>query len=298
MNLDDLVMLADVADAGSFSAAARLRSTTRAVVSRRIARLEETLGVRLLHRNTRKMSLTDVGRRVVCNAQRVRAEVLDVGAIVGDAKTAVEGNLRVASSVDFSRAYVEPAAVRFLAEHPDVELELRIEDSRTDLVSDGFDLAFRVGEPVDSQLVSRRLGELRMEVYASPSYLERRGTPLHPDELLLHDAVVYWTPTVRGLRWMYVEHGHSCAAQVVPRLSVNSGEAVLSAIREGVGIGLLPCFMATRLVAEGSLVRLLSAQKWSSFAPVMALYPARTLLPPKTRAFLDAVVSETEERPL
>ena len=298
MNTDDLVLFAQVVEAGSFAEVARARRTSRAIVSKRIQRLEQSLGVRLLQRNTRRMAPTDAGDRIFEHALRLRDEVATVTAIAEAAKTTMSGTLRITAAAHFGHAYVQPVASEFVRKHPALRVELWFEDQTTDLVGGAFDLAFRIGHPNDSALVARRLGDVAVVVCAAPDYLKRAGTPKHPRDLTAHTTVAYASKTVSVSTWHFREANRDTSISVRPRLTVDGGNALLQAVLDGVGIGLLPRFMAAQHLRSRHLRELFSDLDWPAYAPVFAIYPARRQLPKKTRDFLEAVAKRVREQPL
>ena len=298
LDLDSrLSLFADVVDAGSFSAAARRRRATRAAVAKQIAKLEDELGSRLLNRSTRSMSTTDLGRRVYDHAVRVREELREITSLAEDVHDEIVGVLHVSSVVHFGRRYVQPVAMRFVEEHPGVHVDLRLDDRVESLVRTGLDLAIRIGKPADSTLIARRIADVDVAICASEGYVARRGAPAHPSELAQHDCVVYASDEVVVDRWQYVDEGSIDAVQVNARYRVNHGELLMEAVLEGLGVGLLPLFLAADALREGKLVQLLGDYELPPYAPLHAIYPARRHLPRKTRAFLDALLEHVGDPP-
>lgn len=292
-----LVLFAEVVDLGSFSAAARRQRSTRASVARQIAQLEDDLGARLLQRSTRSMSVTDLGRRVYENAVRVRQQLREVAALAEDAHDAIRGELRMTSVVHFGRLYVQPVALEFLREHPGVDIDLRLDDRVEDVISEGFDLAIRIGHPIDSSLIARRIADVDVVICAAPSYLAARGVPRHPSELTQHTAVVYASDEVIIDHWHYYEGEIIDTVHVQARYRVNHGELLMEAVRTGLGVGLLPRFLVAGALREGTLVRLFEDHPLPPYAPLHAVYPARDYLPRKTRTFLDRLVAHVGDPP-
>ena len=298
LNLAGILLFAEVLEAGSFSAAARKRRTTRAVVAKQIARLEEQLGSRLLHRSTRRMSATDLGHRVYERALRIRKETDELRALVESERAEIGGVLRINSVSHFGRHYVQPVALRFARQYPKVTVDLRLEDQMVDLVRGGVDLAIRIGTLVDSSFIARRLADVDVVICAAPSYLEAHGAPQHPTELADRACVVYASTEVVVERWRYVDAGRPKTVQVSGGYRVNDGDMLLDAVASGIGIGLLPRFLAASALDDGRIVELLTRFELPPYAPIHALYPARQHLPAKTRAFLASLTDHIGSPPI
>ena len=292
-----LALFAEVVDSGSFSAVARRQRSTRANVARQIAQLEAELGARLLNRSTRSMSATDLGLRVYERAQRIREQLREVAEMAEDAHDAVRGELRITSVVHFGRHYVQPVALDFVREHPEVQIDLRLDDRVEDVVGEGFDLAVRVGRSADSSLITRRIADVDVVICASPSLLSVQREPGHPSELAELECVVYASDQVVVDRWQYTEAGIVDVVQVKSRYRVNHGELLIEAVERGLGFALLPRFLAADALRTGRLVQVLAQYPLPPYAPLHAVYPAREYLPRKTRAFLDRLLAHVGEPP-
>jgi DNA-binding transcriptional LysR family regulator len=292
-----LALFADVIEAGSFSEAARQRRASRAAVAKQIAGLEDQLGTRLLNRSTRRMSPTDVGRTLYAHAARVREELREIRAVVEDARAEVSGVLRVTSVVHFGRLHVQPVAMRLVQQHTGLRIDLTLEDRVEDLIAGGFDVGVRIGKPADSTLIARHLADVDVVICAAESYLARRGTPAHPAELADHDCVVYASDEVVVDSWQYLDRGRVRSVKVGGRYQVNLGELLMDAVAEGLGIGLLPRFLADEALRDGRLVALLADVELPPYAPLHAIYPARQHMPRKTRVFLDALLAQVGAPP-
>lgn len=186
-----LILLADVVDCGSFSSAADRRAVTRSLVSKQIARLEQDLGVRLVHRTTRSLGLTDAGRAIYQHACSLRNQLQETDALVASLRDEVSGELRISSTTHFGRLHVLPVVQKLISDHPALQVELRLEDRYVDIVGERYDVAVRIAEPDDSSLVARKLADNPFLMVASPAYLERQGTPRSIEDLNDHHFVVY-----------------------------------------------------------------------------------------------------------
>lgn len=234
-----------VVERGSFSAVAREIGTTQSAVSKQVAGLESALGARLLSRTTRSLALTDEGERYFERARRLVAEVEEAEAELRDGARHLKGWLRVAASVAFGRLRLMPLMPEFLRAHPDLRVDLRLDDGFVDLIEEGIDVAVRIGELGDSGLVARRVGTTTRHVYASPAYLRRRGgkraAPREPMDLAAHDCIVYTGLATRH-QWTFTAgHGANQPSGTVQTVAVsgqlqcNSSEVVREAVLSGLG---------------------------------------------------------------
>jgi len=276
-----------VVENGGFSAAARTLGISKSAVSKRINRLEARLGVRLLYRTTRKLSLTEAGERYFEHA----AQALSAAARAEDAVTELQGEpqgqLRISSPMSFGRLHVAPMIPRLMQRYPKLRVDLVMDDRKVDLVAAGFDVAIRSGsgDLPDSTLVARRLAPLRQVLCASPGYIECHGLPAKPAELTRHNCVLY-SYSSDANEWSLKRNGQSESVLVSGNYRVNNSEALLEALREGVGIGRLPTFVAGPELKAGRLVKLLEPYGIPDQV-FYAVFPQREYLPAKVRAFVD-----------
>lgn len=285
--LDDLALFLRVLDTGSISAAARSLDLSPAVASQRLARLEQALGVRLLHRTTRRLHPTPEGL-ALAEQGRGLAEDLDtlfdgLRANVGE----VGGLLRVTTSATFGRLYLSPLLQEFLERHPRLQASVDLNDRVVDLVSSGFDLAIRIGALDDSSLVARRLAPNRRVLVASPDYLARRGEPQQPAELAAHDCLLLTGAQGRQDRWTLADgRGGETTVQVRGRIESNFGELLRDAAVAGLGIALHATWHVADDVRAGRLRVVLPAYPPATTG-VWAVMPQRRLVPPRVRAFVE-----------
>lgn len=286
-------LFAAVADAGGFTAASRRLGLPKQTLSRRIAELEETLGVRLLHRTTRTLRLTDLG---VAYAARC-TEVVRLADEANDALTHVSddvrGALRVTADPLFGEAFLADLVREFVEAHPAVEVELMLTSRRVDLIEEGFDLAFRVGELRDSSLMATRLGPAAMRYCAAPGYLAARGVPTTPDELAGHDCIALM-PDGAALRWLFVEDGAPRWRPVTGRVRVNHLPTARRLAESGLGVVNLPAFACVEELAAGRLVSVLD-DYLAPFGAIHLVYPGPRLLAPRVRRFIDAAITRFRE---
>ncbi|WP_447909658.1 LysR family transcriptional regulator [Brevundimonas bullata] len=257
-DLEAMAIFAKVAETQSFSGAADALALSKATVSKAVSRLELRLGTTLLHRTSRRFSLTDSGRSLAARAAQIVAEAEAAEAEALDQSVTPRGLVRLAAPMSFGMAYVAPALPEFLATHPDVSVDLHLSDATVDLVGEGFDCAIRIASLPDSSLTARRLRPVRRHLVASPDYLEQRGRPAHPDDLARHACLGY-AYLSSGETWRLV---HDSGEEVVVRpagpLRANNADALTAALCAGLGIAVQPDFIYWRDVAEGRLETLMT----------------------------------------
>lgn len=278
-------VFARVVATGSLSAAARELNLSPAMVSRRLAGLEARLGVRLVHRTTRSLHLTDEGASYYESCARVLAEIEEADAAVSAGRQAPQGTLRVALPASFGNQYVAPLVPQFAARYPAVQLALSLSDRTVNLVEDGFDLAIRIAELADSSLAARKLAPNRRVVCASPDYLRRNGTPRRPEDLARHNCLLAGE---FASSWDYKgPDGKAGAVRVTGRYVCDNWEVLREWALAGMGVALKSTWDVRRHLEDGSLVSLLPGYSFHGDVAIYALYPHRRHLPAKTRAFID-----------
>lgn len=256
MELNDLRIFVATVDAGSFTAAADQLMLSKQFVSRRTMALEASLGVRLLHRNTRNLAVTESGQEFYARAQRILAEVADAEQAMSVRSTELHGSLKISAPLSFGITHVSPLIAEFLSAHPAVRLNLDLTDRRVDVIGEGFDLVLRIGALEDSTLIARALGAWKMIACASPAYLKRHGTPATPAELPNHTCLLYGRE--RRVGWEFRVDGAPRTFDAGP-LVANNGEVVRDAAIAGLGIALLPSFIVGAALDGGALVPVLDA---------------------------------------
>ena len=295
--LDDLALFLKVLDVGSITAAARALDLSPAVASQRLARLEKTLGVRLLHRTTRQLHPTPEGLAL---AEQGRGLVEDLDALVGglrQAGTGVAGTLRVTTSAGFGRLHLSPLLPEFLARHPALRISMDLNDRVVDLVTAGFDLAIRIGALDDSSLVARRLAPNRRVLVASPDYLKRRGAPNVPADLADHDCLVLTGAQGRQDEWRMGDgQGGEIRVRVQGRMESNFGELLRDAAVAGMGIALHSTWHVAEDIRAGRLVEVLPDYPLATTG-VWAVMPQRRLVPPRVRVFVEFLAERFGENP-
>lgn len=294
-DLNLLAIYARVVEAGSFSEAARRMETSRSAVSKAVAKLEKSLGARLLNRTTRHLSLTEIGQVVAAHCGRMLEEADEVERMVESLNAEPRGVLRVSASVAFGTLHVAPALSDFLAAHPDLTMELTITDRLVDLAEEGYDMAIRVTNEPPLQLVARKLAPVRRRLCATPEYFQRRGVPLTPADLVRHNCLDYTRSGEQG-QWRFTGPRGEIAVPVTGSLHVDDDEALSQAVLGGLGLGLLPTFIVGRDLQAGRLQAVLS-----EYIPVerhvYAMYLPTRHLPTKVRVFIDFLLARIGEEP-
>ncbi|SPA55532.1 LysR family transcriptional regulator [Cupriavidus taiwanensis] len=295
--IGDIGLFLRVLDLGSISAAARSLDLSVAVASQRLQRLERELGVRLLHRTTRRLHATPEGAVLAEQGRALVDDLEALGASLRQAGTGITGTLRVTTSSSFGRLYVSPLLPEFLARHPGVSLSVNLSDHVLDLVSAGFDLAIRIGALDDSALVARRLANNRRLLCASPDYLRRRGTPRTPQDLARHDCLLLVGSQGRQDVWRLGDGaGGEIAVRVRGRIEANTGELLSDAALAGFGIALHSAWHVCAALQAGRLVQVLPDYPVADTG-IYAVMPQRRLVPPRVRAFVDFLAERFGEHP-
>lgn len=290
VSLDELAAFVAVVESHSFTDAAKVIGRDATIVSKRVAQLEARLGVRLLSRTTRRVAVTEVGTLYY---QRVRAlldELDSAGQDASNFAATPQGLLRVSLPITFGRRWVVPMLASFMGQYPNIKVDARFADRIVDVVSEGFDVAIRVGALRDSSLVARRIAPFSNYLYASPAYLERNGVPATPEDLLTH-ACLGFISHASWPDWLLRAKGQQRTIRPSGPLNTDNSEALLQAAIDGAGVILTPDWLAKAAVAAGQLVQVLPAWQGAQDGGVYALMPPGRLIPTKTRVFVDAVSS-------
>ncbi|MEM1046889.1 MAG: LysR family transcriptional regulator [Pseudomonadota bacterium] len=275
-------------DTGSFTKVAREAHTTQPTVSKQIAALEDALGVQLLVRSTRSLSLTEEGARYY-EAAKAALDGFEAADAAARGVHAIDGTLRIGCPVSFGQIQIVPRLADFLSPHPALSVDLVMSDAYLDPVEKGVDIVIRLGDLPDSRLKARRLGCARRVTVASPDYLATHGRPDHPTDLAHHACCLY-SRLASGPYWHFRGvGGESIAVAVRGRVSADNSVAMLDAVRAGLGIGLAPLWLAGDDLRSGHLVRLL-ADFEPPVLPIHVVSPPRKFAPPKVTAFVDYIV--------
>jgi len=281
-----------VTETGSFSAVAREAHTSQSAVTRLIAQLEQHFGVRLFHRTTRRLSLTDDGQALLGHARHVIETAEQMELAVGAQSGSPRGLVRLGTSIA-SGLFLATRLPTLLARYPGLSVEMVMRDQPSDMIEERLDLAFRSGEVTDTSLVARRVGQLGRAVVAAPLYLERHGAPSTPDDLAQHACLIH-DVTAEPDIWRFTGPDGPLSVRVSGAFLANDSEAVRRAARAGHGIALLPEIQLIDDWRTGRLFRLLEDYP-SQRAPAYIVYPSRRNLAPRTRVVMDFLVEQTRE---
>jgi DNA-binding transcriptional LysR family regulator len=280
-----------VVEAKGFSAAAPGLGLSPSAVSKLVTRLEARLGVRLLQRTTRALSLTAEGEAFYAAARRIVGEIAALEAEMTDQRGTPHGLLRVTTSLAFSTHLLAPVVAEFLARHPAIQLELLPTDRVLDMVEEGIDIAIRIGRLADSSFMARKIGDDVRLVCAAPGYLASHGMPRRPEDLARHNCIVSRDRAYLN-RWHFRIDGTVREIEVGGRLAVSEGEAQLRLALQGLGIVRLTRLTVTDAVRRGELVALLQDYSAEEPVPIHAVYPHRKHLAPKVTAFVDFILEK------
>lgn len=294
--LASITAFVTVVEAGSFVRAAERMAGSTSTLSRQVAELEQHLGVRLLNRTTRRLSLTEGGRAFFERAVQLLSDLAEAEALASSSAAAPRGTLRLTCSHAMAVQRIAPAVAAFVARFPEVRFEVSVSDRIVDLVEEGFDLAIRIGQAGSDQLVARRLGTMRLLACAAPAYLNTRGRPRTPADLARHAVVTYmYSPSPRILRFIDRKGGQH-EVRVSGPLHSNSGDLAIAAAVSGLGVIFEPDFMVQPALDAGLLVRVLSAYE-SAPGDIWAVYPSRRHLSAKVRLFVDHIAQQFAAAP-
>ena len=292
-DLNELAVFTYVVEHGGFTAAAEATQLPKSNISRRIASLEERLGVRLLERTTRKVHVTEIGDIYYRHCRRMLDEADDADLYVEQAMEIPRGTLRVSATVNVGQHLLAPMAAEFISQYPEVQFELIWTNRLIDVIDEGFDLTIRIGALQDSSLVARRLGQWRLFLYASAEYLKARGTPQNPEDLQDHDCLVMSDMRASN-QWMLSKGGITEQVVLTPRASVNDFDTLRRMVADGGGIAILPNYMHFGDY-HSRLVRVLD--DWTGrLTELHAIFPSHRGATPKVRAFLDFLIVRLAHR--
>ncbi len=278
-------MFVRVVETGSFSKAAREFNTTQPTVTKQIAATETRLKVRLLNRNTRGVSLTEPGALYYEKCKTIVRDAEEADSIVQLRQNQAQGLLRVGTSVAFGRRVVVPLALEYMRRHPQVQLDLSFEDRYVDLIAQGIDVAIRMGKLADSSLGARYLGANPWVMVAAPGYLKKHGTPKRAQDLSAHVALIYSSVVGDEFWRMHTPKGEPVTVPVSGRFRSNNLSAVLAAARDGLGIALMPRYVASESMAAGKVVAVLGDHALPE-QEIHAVFPSPKLVPGKVSGFV------------
>jgi len=284
-----LLLLLDVVERGSFSKAAESRNIDRSVISKQISRLEDDLGVRLLNRTTRSFSLTAAGAEMIKKSKQLRELLGDTIRLAENYHQEPRGVLKITTINIIGRRFLQPVINDFQKRFPQVEVELHLDDKVVDIVAEGIDLAFRMGEPKDSSLIARKVARNRYLLLATPEFLENFGQPKSIEDLINYPAASYSNINIKVDSISYFnENNEECEQKIHSVFRSNDAQALMMKVLSGNTYMLAPAFIVDNEVKDGSLVPFLTDVKLKQNRPMYAVYPHRDL-PVRTRLFFDAV---------
>jgi len=295
-NLTDIAVFVRIVERGSFTLAAQDLSLSRAVASKYVTRLEKRLGARLLHRTTRRLSLTEAGAALFEASHGAIERIEEAEAAVAQLQSEPRGRLKVSAPMSFGILHLGPAIAQFARSRPLVSLELRLDDRYVNLVEEGIDVALRIGTLTDSSLVARKLSSSRQVVCASPDYLAENGEPEVPQDLAAHNCLLYSYSSAVNV-WRFTgPDGRELPVAVSGNLRINNGIVEAEAAVAGMGILMSPAFYVGPLIRAKKLKQVLTRYRLADLG-IYALYPQRAHVPPKVRAFVDFLAERFGSKP-
>lgn len=283
--LEAMSIFVRVVERGSFSAVARELGLSQPTISKQIGALEKRLGGRLFARSTRHLSLTDEGQRYYDHCRQILAAVDNAEHSFQTGQERVAGPLRIASSGSFGRIQIAPRLHGFLQQNPEVTIDLQLSDENVDLVSEGIDVAVRIGELKDSSLVARQIGLTRRRVFAAPGYLEQHGVPATPDDLSAHNCLVF-NQLEHFDNWRFEHGGQWHSVQVKGNVRSNNSEAIRQMVLSGLGLSLSPAWLFCEDQQAGRVVAVLEGHTPAPL-PIHAVFPPDRRQSARVRAFTD-----------
>jgi DNA-binding transcriptional LysR family regulator len=288
-------VFAAVVDTGSFAGASDKLDLSRGMATRYVAQLEQHLGVRLLTRSTRRLSLTEVGSEYYQRAVQVLAMVEESERSLAHQASVPRGTLRLSSSVAFGIHHLGWVVTEYLQQYPEVQIDVVLNDRTVNLIEEGFDLAIRIGRELEPGLIARRIAPTEVVACAAPDYLKRLGTPKQPEDLVGHNCLsyAYWS---LGNEWRFRKNGVERKVAVSGNLRGNTGDILIDAAIKGLGILLQPSFLVYEALRDKRLVRILPEWEVDPLF-VYAVYPDRKFLPSKVRSFIDFIADRMGPEP-
>jgi len=288
-DLNLLATFAKVVEAGSFTAAAAALKSSKSAVSRQVSSLEGSLGVRLLNRTTRKLSLTEAGAAVLVRCQRIVAEALEAELAATQLEEAVSGTLRVSAPMSFGMSQLGRIMPDFIHAYPNLTIHLELDDRRVDLVEEGYDVGLRISAMPDTSLIARTLTPIASVLVGAPDYLDHVGRPRHPDDVKRLNCIRYSLAERQNV-WVFRKKGESpVRVPVAGSVICNNGETSVAMVRGGAGVAYLPDFLVAEEVQKGLLEVVLP--DWDeTVLTCHALYPSRRYVPTKVRVFVEYLV--------
>jgi DNA-binding transcriptional LysR family regulator len=282
---EELEAFVSVVDHLSFSGAADKSGVTKSSLSKRVSDLEKRLGVQLMQRTTRKLSLTDSGRHFYQRAVRLLADLNEAEQLVADAQCELSGRIKLTAPLGLGVGQLSRPISEFMILHPQIKIDLELNDRQIDIVDEGYDLAIRIGKLPDSSLIARKLSTTGFAVCASPSYLQSHGVPNHPTDLTNHEVLVYSNLSI-GQQWSFEVDGKRLSPKVKSRVSANNGEVLANFAIHGLGIVVGPLFYLQRHIDDRALLPILTDYPRPEEG-VYAMYPPGRLVTRRVKSLSD-----------
>ncbi|AAZ28172.1 MULTISPECIES: LysR family transcriptional regulator [Colwellia] len=284
-----LLLLLEVSELGSFVKVSELRNVNRSAISKQIGKLEKELGVHLLNRTTRSLSLTAAGSEMVNQAKQLRDLLNNSKRLAENYHSEPRGELKISSSTLFGRQYVQQAVLKFQAQYPDIRIELLLEDRIVDLVGEGFDIGFRIGEPKESNLIAKQIAQNRLLIVAAPSFIEKHGKPTTIPKLESLPAVVYSAQGLLIDKIKYLDNtGNEAFIQLNTAYKVNEVEMLINTAVAGEMLTVTTAQMIENEVLEGKLIPIMTHINLADYGTFYAVYPHRNS-PLKTKLFIETL---------
>jgi DNA-binding transcriptional LysR family regulator len=294
-HLTDIAVFVRVVERGSFTRAADELELSRAVVSKYLSRLEARLGARLLHRTTRRLSLTEAGAALFEASRGALERIGEAEDAVASFQKEPRGRLKVSAPMGFGILCLGAAVAAFLKANPAVSLDMHLDDRFVNLVAEGMDVAIRIGRLTDSSLVARKIATSQPIVVAAPAYLEEHGEPQAPEDLAAHNCLLYSYLSTANVWRFTTRDGAELPVAVTGTARVNNGNLECEMAAEGLGLAMVPAFYATAYLRSGRLRRVLKDHRMPELG-IYAVYPQRAHVPPKVKAFVDFLVERFARR--
>ncbi|SCA58219.1 Transcriptional regulator [Candidatus Terasakiella magnetica] len=284
-NLTGMMVFAQVIQSGSFSKAADDLGMSKSSVSKKVSYLEDRLGVRLLNRTTRKLSLTEVGQVFYERCERIMSEAQEAELAITRLQDEPRGQLKISAPVSFGVKHLGKPLTAFATQYSDLSIDIQLNDRFVDIVDEGFDLAIRIGHLSDSSLIAKKIGSSRLVACASPEYWEENGKPTHPKDLLDHNCLLY-TLARSAISWPYKENGKDYSVKLDGTFKANNGNVISDMAIAGAGVCVSPAFIVGSAITDGRLICALEEYEKEP-VNIYAVYPHNRHLSAKVRLFVD-----------
>lgn len=294
MNLNDIKVFISVVEAGSFAGASKMLAMPSTTVSRKVVQLESYLGVKLLHRTTRKLSLTEEGRHYFYLCQQHLTALEDANDIVMQAQATPKGKIRISSPFDFAMQYAQPWIIEFLKEYPEINIELDTSDSYINMVEDRIDVAFRSGQLQDSSLIARKIGPKKGICCASPEFLKTVETIKHPSDLENVNCLIMGNSLSHN-HWQFIKKDKHFQATVSGRYATTSMHLIIESALNGLGVAYVPSALVNDHLESGLLVKVLTDYETST-SNMFVIYQSHKYMTKAIRLFIDHIINKVSPK--